>query len=317
MRYSSTPRMLNLVIFAALAVGFGFLGVYFGFLVTPFLWSGMHTTPIAVPEISVALSVMLGSLGVSGLIIAIFGLFNSIKSLLKKDDVYVLNSFNCYFALGYLLVAGLFLNATWLIRLTTTNFNPNIAVWFVIIVYIVAMIAIMIGTNVPLVRIYNEDESGKSIGDVLLRASFAGGLGVAIVFLVSLLITAIGGEAGAGKNVISVKFAVYGIIPLIGAILALVGRFLAKKESESKLSAGLLYGSLGVYGIAMMVCGIFSIIYNGDKDKFSLMTQTPYGHWNNWLDTTVLSFIFGGLVLIGGIVLVVVTFLPKKEKAKK
>ena len=322
MKYSSTPRLINTIVFTLLATGFGFLGIYFGFLVTPFLWDKIANPPVEVPYLSVALALMLGSVGIAGFVLSLLGLFHSIKSLAKgKDDVSVLKAFNCYFAIGYVLVAALLLNAVWLIRLTTTNFNDSISVVFVIIVYLIGVIAVMIATNIPLVKVYADDESGKSIGDVLSLASIAGGASVALVSLVSCLVTVAGGNGAPGQSVIATKFAVFGAIPLVGALVAFFGSFLGRKNPGSKASVSMLYGSLGVYGIGIMVCGLFSVLQNDSKkDKYSFMFQgksTNYGYWANWLDSTVLSFVVGGLIFLGAIALIVITFVPKKEKKAK
>ncbi|MCR5079381.1 MAG: hypothetical protein K6B65_05675 [Bacilli bacterium] len=316
MKYSSTPRLLNAVVFALLFVGFAVLALFFTFFYLPFLWSGLGSGPIenSLSDVSVALVAMIGSLGVAGAFISCIGLIRSIKALMNgKDDELVRRSFDCYFSLGYVLAAVLFLNATWLIRLTTANFG-DVSMGFVIAVYIIALILVLVGTNIPLVKIYEDDQEGKSMARVLLLASLSIGVGVAVSFLYAGIVTLALGAGISGQSTLLLKYFTLAIAPALGGIVAALGMFLSKKGND-KGSSIALYSSLGIYGLGIMYCGLLSVLFNNTtKDKFIFMEQTLSAHPTNWLVNTVLGFVIGGLILIGAIALVVITVMPKKDK---
>ena len=316
MKYSSTPRLINTLVFAVLAAGFGFLAVYFGFLVAPYLWKEIGVTAIEIPVISYGLAAMLSSVGFAGLILSIIGLVNSILSFMKRDDKYVLNGFNCYFALGYVLAVALILNASWLLPLTTSNFSGDVSMPFVAIVYVIGAVLVMVGTNIPLVKLYENDESGKTMGKILLLASIVIGVSIFITFAISLLFVLIYGAGKVGQINLIVKFLVYGLIPLLGACVAFFGLRASRKDDESKLPATLLYASLGIQSLGILAAGIFMCAYNTDE-KLSLVSQTKngsFGALDNWAGYAGLSFAVGGVILLGAIALIVITYLPKKEK---
>ena len=52
MKYSPSTRLINIIINAVLAAGFGFLGVWFAFLITPNLLTVQNSVVnIEIPEI--------------------------------------------------------------------------------------------------------------------------------------------------------------------------------------------------------------------------------------------------------------------------
>ena len=315
MKYSSTPRFINVVVFALLFAGFTTLGLFFTFFYLPFLWQALGSGPVnPLTDISVALVAMLGSLGIAGAVVSLLGLFRSAKSLTKtNDDELVRKSFDCYFALGYILAVALLLNATWLIRLTTVNFG-NVSMGFVVAVYVIALILVLVGTNIPLVKVYEDDQEAKGMGRVLLLASSSIGVAVGVTFLYAGIVTLALGGGLSGQSTFLLKYFTLAIAPCLGAILAGFGLVFSKKGA-SKKSSVLLYTSLAVYGLGIMYSGVLALLFNNtSKDKYIFMEQTLSAHPTNWLVNTVLGFVVGGLVLIGAIILVFVTLKPKKEK---
>lgn len=318
MKYSSTTRLLNIIVFALLTLGFGALAVYFGFMVAPFVWTGKGA-PVDIPDLSLALVLMLGCYGLAAATASVIGLINSVRSLLKSsDDKLVRKSFNSYFAVGYITSAAILLNAVWLYRLTTTNLKYD-NIGFIVTVYVIAFILVMVATNVPLVKLYGEEENASSSMIVLLQSSFASGFGIAVPFLACFIFAAANGSANAGYKVMVWKFATYAAIPCIGALVALVGVLLQNKADKAgsvkKSPAVLLYSSFGVYGLALIAAGIFSLVYRSTDSKFSLMNAKGVGSWTYWLDTSVMSFIVGGVIVIAAIALVVLTLVsPKRSK---
>lgn len=320
MKYSSTTRLLNIIMFALLTLGFGTLAVYFGFMVAPFVWTGKGA-PVKIPDLSLALVLLLGCYGLAAGCASLIGLFNSIRSFLKgNDDKLVRKSFNSYFAVGYITATAILLNAVWLYRLTTTNLKYD-GIAFIIVVYLIAFILAMVATNVPLVKLYGDEDNASSSLSVLLLSSFCTGLGIALPFLACLIFAGANGSTNAGYRVMVWKFLTYALIPCLGALIALAGLLLHKKAEKGgnakKAPAVLLYSSLGVYGLAIIAAGVFAVVYRATDDKYSLMNAKGVGSWANWLDTSITSFILGSLIIIAAAVLVTLTLAPMKKKTKR
>ena len=255
-RNYSTAKYVNLAIYLVLFAGFAALAIYFGFLVSPYLWVG--SAPIDLPEISTALSVMLGALGLAGAFISVYGLVNSVLAIVKNNDDHVIKSFAGYIAIGYVVCISLLLNAVWLYRLTSTNIGYS-EIAFVIVVYVIALIIALIATNVPLVKLFGEDEQTNRTMKVLVGSLGAVDLSVGIVFLACALafISRLGEVANS--YLILTKFSVYAAIPLVAFVLfaiayALIGKA-EKKGVEDKAGKGLFVTSLAINGGAIIVCG--------------------------------------------------------------
>lgn len=320
-KYSSTPRTINLIVFVLLTAGFAFLAVWFSFLTVPYVWTGVSHAPIDVDRenISLGLYAILGCLGIAGTIVSGLGLCRSVVAFRKNDDEAVRRTFDCYFSLGYVLAAALFLNAGWLILQTTKNFGSGVSIGFVVVVYIVALILVLVGTNIPLVKVHDADDDGVAIGRILLLASLAIGAAVAITMLYSALILSINGDGHKTHKVYLLKDLVLAIAPFIGCALASVG-LRASKKGQMLRSSLLLYMSLGVYGLGIIAAGILTYFTGVNKD----WNRSNIGSYlepkfaiSEYMTNSVLSFVFGSLIVVAACVLFAVTLRPKKEKAAR
>lgn len=318
MKYSSTPRLINTIIFGLLVIGFGFMAVYYGCLVNPFLWITAGSPLGDVPTSgSVALYEMFGAIGFAGLILSGYGFAISLKSMLKSnDDELVQRSFLTYIGLGYMFVAAFLLNATWLYRLTTTNFGYN-GVGFVIVIYILAAIILLIATNVPLVKILGEEEDGKKTMVLLSTTLFAVNFGLALSFF-GPWIRNLAAGAFSNSGLVNVKYLTFFLVPVVSACfatLSAIGYGKSLKSGEAKKSSAFfLEGAIAVDGIGMILAGVFSYLWR--EKKISLMASVggAAAKNNNWLDFTVMSIIIGSLLVIAAIVFVVLTVKPPKAK---
>lgn len=312
-KYSSTPRAINLVVFPILALGFGFLAVFFGFLLAPYV-TKIAVAPIEMDfNIAYALYAELGMLGLAGFVVTCLGFVRSILAYGKTDDESCRRCFDCYFSLGYVLAAGLFCNAGWLILLTTKNFG-NVSIGFVVAVFVIALILVLVGTNIPLVKVYEDDDDGVGMARILLTASVAIGLGVGVIFLYSALVNLIGNTGSGNKaSVYILKLFLLCIAPLVGCLLALLG-LRAHKKGNGKAASLSLYSSLGVYGLGMLLAGALLSVTDNYKvwNNTGSLMESKMGV-TSVLTNSVLSYIFGGIVVIAAIVLVAMTLNPKKK----
>ncbi len=316
MRYSSSTRLINVVLFGLLFAGFAFLGIWFGIIVAPYVVIGKGS-PLgeSMPSITLGLSVMLASIGIGAGLVALLGLVTSIRALLKQnDDQLVVRSFGCYIALGYVLAIIAFLNASWLYRLTTSNYGfTDIA--FGIIVFAILTIVLLIATNVPFVKIFGEDNTPSRSMRVITSAFAAANLGAAIPFGITYIVTK-GNGTFTNSSIYGLKLGMFTLIPLVAALLAIVAYLgYAKAEKAgtiSKVNGFLFEGSLAVMGIAIIVAGVFEQIYADSKVSFVGPNKS-----SSPADFPVMSYIVGGLIVLIALVLVYYTLFPNRIKIRE
>ncbi len=320
MKYSPSTRLINIIINAVLAVGFGFLGIWFSFLITPNLLTVQNSVVnIEIPEISVGLSAMLGSLGLAGMIVSLVGLAYSFMAFFRggNDDL-VRKTFSCYIALGYILAFFFLLNATWLYRLTSSNLGDN-DLGFIITVYVILAIITLIATNVPLLHMYGEGEHTNKIMHAITLAFVATDLAIAVTFGV-LCLANLGnlGTFAYSKDVL-MKAGILAAVPLAAALIGLIALFgYASAERHNvvkKLNSFLSAGVVGINGIAIIVAGLMGHLYyeNGVKN-ISFMAKLYGASYTSQIEFSVMSYIVGGLLVLLAIVLVYTTIVPPKKR---
>lgn len=320
MKYSSTVRLINTVIFALLLAGFASLGIYFGFVITPNLFYA-GTSGLSVPNISYALSADLGVLGIAGGIVSLVGLGFSVKSLVKgNDDKAVVSSFASYIAVGLTLVGFLFLNATWLYRLTSTNLGYS-DLAFVIIVYVIAMILILFASLVPLVRLFGDNDKYHTIMRILSGVLFAGTFATGIVFLPSYINVTSNVSSVSNGATVATQMLLGTIVPLVAAIVACVAFFLygksEKKGVVSKRDGFLFECALCLSGASIVLAGIMEYI-NQKADVAVSFIAPGVGQTNsNYVEFLVMSIIVGGVIILASIYFAYQTALGSKAKVVK
>ncbi len=320
MKYSPSTRLINIIINAVLAVGFGFLGIWFSFLITPNLLTVQNSVVnIEIPEISVGLSAMLGSLGLAGMLVSLVGLVYSFMAFFRGgNDGLVRKTFSCYIALGYILAFFFLLNATWLYRLTSSNLGDN-DLGFIITVYVILAIITLIATNVPLLHMYGEGEHTNKIMHAITLAFVATDLAIAVTFGV-LCLANLGnlGTFAYSKDVL-MKAGILAAVPLVAALIGLIALFgYASAERHNvvkKLNSFLSSGVVGINGIAIIVAGLMGHLYyeNGVKN-ISFMAKLYGASYTAQIEFSVMSYIVGGLLVLLAIVLVYTTIVPPKKR---
>ncbi len=312
-RSYSTMRPINAFLFFLLMAGFGALAIYFGFLLTPFIWNGKGAV-IELPDMSYALVLMLGAIGIAGFVISSYGFVVSILSIVKRNDNYTVKAFASYISIGYVLCIALLLNAVWLYRLTTTNYGYN-EFGFVITLYVIALIVLLIATNVPLVKLYGEEKNSGKTMRVITGAAAAINFGIALPFFLSYL-NAVNVGIFNYSSVVTMKFGIYALIAFIAFILSFSSFIVfgqADKKNEESVLGFSLFGvtSLADAG-ALITCGVFAQIYS-DK-KVSFMAKKIGEVFEYSTEFAIMSYIIGILLFIGVVFVVIYSLTPHKKK---
>ncbi|MBQ9457858.1 MAG: hypothetical protein IJU64_05070 [Bacilli bacterium] len=321
MKYSSTVRMVNVVLFALLMAGFTFLAVWFGFLVTPFQWIGGRGSPLAeFPTMGYGLSAMLGAFGLAGAIVSCIGLVSGVQSLVKNDDRPVVRCFGCYIAVGLLVAAFLFFNATWLYRLTSSNLGDD-DLGFIITVYVIAFILVSFATLVPLTKIFGDNEKFNSIMKILSVALCAADFSVALLFFLSYIqVVSYRDSVSYSANVMT-EFGLGALIPFLACLLAAAALFGYSKADKNgqvkKLNGYLFEGALCLNGVAIIVAGVLEQIFQSSSLRISLVAKGISQSNPTYTEFAVMSYIIGGLLVLASLYFAYQTSLGNKAKLVK
>ena len=318
MKYSFTIRLLNLLLFAALGVGFGFLGVYFGLIVSPNLWTGALPGGLKVPDMSLALALMLGALGLAGLTVCVFGLVKSVLAIVRRnDDEMVRSAFGCYISIGYVVAVFFLMNAVWLYRLLTTNLGFD-DIGFAIIIYVILLIVALIASSIPLVKMFGEGEGTNRVMRVISRSALAIDLGIFLPLLLAFFVMIANQDSISHASILITKFGTYWIAPFIACALAGVALFgyarADKAGTYNKLNGILFESAICVNGLGIILMGILNYVYW--DGPYALMAKSVASQLseNTAIEFTVVSSIVGGVMILLAALLVYLTLFPKKKE---
>ena len=319
MKYSSTIRLINVIVCALLAAGFGYLAIYFGFLIAPYLWVGKG--PIEpLPEMGLALPLMLGSFGLAGLLVSLYGLGNAVLSMIKeREDKLVVRTFGSYIAIGYLIAIFCLFNSVWLYRLTSSNLGFNDTA-FVIVVFAVLFLVALIVSNIPVLKLFGETEELNKVMMIVDGAVAAGTLSIGFLFGLCFLVY--NGSTGYSYKDITLRnMGVAALLLLIAGALscaAFVGYMMSAKKGTISKKNGLLFeGSLLFIGGSVIFAGIVEW-FSQSKDKLlvSFVGKTVQASNSNYLDFCVVAWIFGSLIILGALYLAFNTVKGGKKQAE-
>ena len=93
MKYSSTSRLVNAIVFPILFLAFGALGVYFSFFVSPTYLSPLGEAQKFAASNAYNFSLNFGMLGMAVMALACYGVVFAIKALSDKNDAAVEKTF--------------------------------------------------------------------------------------------------------------------------------------------------------------------------------------------------------------------------------
>ncbi len=319
MKYTSTSRTLSLMAHALIFAAFGVMGIWFGFFVVPQYLGGQpdywyRDSGLAFDNNGpFFLWFELAVIGLVFMIISAIGFIHALKSLKDiHDDEPAVKSFVALICEGWLAAIFFVLQAALLWDLTA---NGNIA--FVVVMALVIAIVLLIATNIPMVKIFDQRDQKP-----LLRAFMGAAALSMIVIALEGALGLIGAATWANQKVqVSYLLIVLIASSAIAAILAFFGWLIMGKnnsEKGTKVATYLTALALLVVGAGLMVYGIMDICYQYAPGSSTVpLTVHLYNKDMSFdLGFGIMGIVLGSLVLIGA--LVVAYFanheLPKAAK---
>lgn len=307
MKYTSTSRTLSTLAHIVIFLAFGFMGMWFGFFVVPqylggqadyfYRDSGLNFDSSGAYFLWLELAVI----GLAFMIISLLGAIEGIKSLQNPhDDEPAVRSFSALICEGWIAAIFFLMQAALLWDLTA---NGNLV--FVIIMALLIAIILLIATNIPMVKIFDQRDQTPLLRDFM-------GCGAIVAALIALEagISIIGASTYASQRVQIFHF-LYIMIATsaVTAILAFLGWLYLGKHSDDKglkISSYLTSGAVGASGIGLMVYGIFDIAYQyapGSSDVL-LKVHLYMKGLSFDLGFGIMAIVIGALLAIGALVLV-------------
>jgi hypothetical protein len=315
MKYSSSIRMINAVVFALIFVAFGCLGCYFSFFVCPdfFAPSGSSQANNFIGNTGYNFAASIWRPWLSGH--ADCGLrFCSFAQIdpSENDDKIVKASFLCYVAIGYVFCVFFFLNSVLLYRLIGKD---QIAWW--IIVSIILLIGSLIASNVPMMKMLEDSDSNIIL--TVLTATFAIvlfplGLTLGLTYLVTL-------GASTNVGVIRTELLVYLAITFVAFLLSLFAAIVFFKNYKKGVQTKLphLLADIGMIATSGLFFSSSSFEYVYRKTSSATYYNSLQGTSRAYagLDYVIMGYIVGSLLVIGAAVLLVSNLVGDKKPAPK
>jgi hypothetical protein len=315
MKYSSSIRMINAVVFALIFVAFGCLGCYFSFFVCPDFFdpSGSSQANNFIGNTGYNFGLQFGVLGLAVMLIAALGFVLSLKSIRQEnDDKIVKASFLCYVAIGYVFCVFFFLNSVLFYRLIGKD---QIAWW--IVVSVILLIGSLIASNVPMMKMLEDADSNIIL--TVLTATFAVVLfsfvlTMGITYLVTL-------RAQGNVGVIRAELLTYVLIAFGTFVLSLAAAIVFfknyKKGAQIKLPHLLAdFGMLLVSGL-FFGSSSYEYVYRVTSSKTYHVSLQGTDAIYAGLDYVIMGYIVGSLLAIGAVVLLISNLIGDKKPAAK
>ncbi len=300
MKYSNTSRSISVIFHALIVLAFGALGVYFGLAVAPCYFSNSRLETVEAPY---NLYSELGILGLTLCTISVYGLVNGIKALQnQKDDAPVIKSFNAFIAEGY--IAAIFCLLNGVLYFDAIRGGATKGLGFLIAAMIILFIGLMIATNIPMVKLYdNKDQT-----PLLISLGWAAG-----VFFIWAAIVTLGTLAGswsqgtvAWSHVINRQLLAFFIVYVVCAGLLISSAVLLKKGGDlSKKLSGYFTSLTGfLISLCFVADGVIGLCFGNASgtvkayhlEGIDLKLPTSGDAY------AIICLVIGGLLLIGSIV---------------
>jgi len=323
MKYSMTSRTLCVVFHAIIAAAMGLMGVWFGIFVVPeFL--GAHATQFYGDfgfdrNGAFLLWYELAVVGLSLFVISLLGLIDGIKSILdSRNDEPVVRSFNAFICDGW--VAAIFFALQGMLLWDLTANGSNVA--FVIVMALLIAIVLLIATNIPMVRLYDQRDQMPLLVDFM-------GTGALVTGIMGA--EALAAMIGASTWPLQKKEVIYLLSVIVVAsfvafALLLMAWLLSRnsKKSHKKAANGLTSGAMGVVGIGLAVYGILDIVWqyapgSGNKKSWPVhLYAKNVGVSTNGanpfdLGFGIMAIVLGALLVVGAMVVFMIINREKEE----
>lgn len=309
MKYQATSRILSVIFHGLIFAAFGALASYFAFFVLPFSFSGNPTRwSTNLFEAPYFLYFELAVIGLVMAILSAIGIYHAVKGIINpRDDESVVKALTWFIVEGWVAALFCFLQATLLFDLLNASSN-NLA--FVIIMSIVFTVAILIATNIPMVRLYD----GKKQDYLLSSITLGGVISVLAVALCSLL-TLIGNWSSAlgtqKYNWCNVMFTYLGVAMLIvGCILILA--YIALKKGKKAGSYLVSVATLVLGAQLIGYCVIDIVNYDNNYCHYNGMNNA----WNGY-GFSIMGIVIGSVVILASLYLFYASSQEKPAKINK
>lgn len=313
MKYANTSRSLSFLAHLLLVLLFGFLGIYFGCLVTPFFFVAAVDPIVPVIEGAYLLYLELSVLGWSLAILSAVGLWNAVKALKNpRDDEPVVKSFTLLISEGWIASLFFLLQACLFFDLTGRNSAADNRV-FVIIASLLITIGLLIATNIPMVKLYDGKDQKP-----LVRSFVGAGLVVTGATFVESAVTLVGLLSNQTMTPsLREKFMwllVAIVVPsFIAALLLCLGYFVFFKKN-AKLASLLAGFAFVAIALGLVAFGVLNIVWYESNvalnaiGKDSAFAFKPYGY-----GFAVMNFVVAAFTCALSVILMS-TGLSKKAK---
>lgn len=313
MKYTSTSRIVNLVISSVIFAAFGALGCFFSFWVSPGFFVSLGDWSMKFnASYPWNLSMLLGGLGLSIAILAGYAIYLSIMALRGNNDDDVRKVFLTYVAMGYVIAFWCFLNAAVFYRVIGGN---QFGFW--IVVFIILMIGALIASNVPMTKML-EDKDPNIIQGIISASIAVASIGYLLNAAPTLFVTI--SQTGNYGRLIA-QLATYSGLDLLVLCLSGGATFLFYKAhkdgKECKIAEILSPASIIAIGLGFMASSTFEYFYNGKR--FASLNTVGFESSMSKLisaDYVVMGYIVGSLLILAGAGLLVSLFLPEKKANK-
>ena len=233
-----TSRTLCVVFHAIIVAAMGLMGIWFGIFVVPeFLGSNpqqFYGNFGFDRNGAFFLWYELAVVGLSLFVISLLGLIDGIKSILdSRNDEPVVRSFNAFICDGW--VAAIFFALQGMLLWDLTANGSNVA--FVIVMALLIAIVLLIATNIPMVRLYDQRDQMPLLVDFMGTGALVTG-----VMGVEALVAMLGASTWANqRGEVTNLLAVIVVASFIAFALLLVAWLLSRnsKKNSKKVANGL------------------------------------------------------------------------------
>lgn len=307
MKYTSTSRTLSLLAHAIIFLAFGFMGIWFGFFVVPQYLGGTPDYFYRDSGLSFDtngaffLWFELAVIGLAFMAISLLGFLQALKSLKDiHNDEPAVRSFSALICEGWIAAIFFLLQAALLWDLTA---NGNLV--FLIIMALLIAIILLIATNIPMVKIFDQRDQLP-----LLRDFMGSGALVTLIMGVEAVLGLIGAATWANQKtqIFNLLYVII-IASFVAAILSFLGWLMLGKNKNDKglkLSSFLSAGAIAAVGAGLLVYGILDIVYQYAPGSSSV--TLPVHLYNKDLSFDlgfgIMGIVLGSLLLIGAIVVI-------------
>ncbi len=317
MKYTNTSRLLSTIFHAIIFLGFGALGVYFGLAVAPCYMSGSATSldTIIAPY---NLYSELGIVGLSLATISMYGFIYGYKALQNpRDDAPVIKAFNAFIAEGF--IAGIFCLANGVIYFDAIRGGSEKGLGFLIAAMIILFIGLMIATNIPMVKLYDNKDQTPLLSSMCMAAAVFFGWAT-IVTLGSLIGSWVRGVE-SWSHVINNQLLAFMIVYAVNTVLLVLSSLFLKKGGDLQKKLAGYFTSLVIFLISLcyIADGIIGLVYGNASGsvKNVHLEGIDFAIPKSGDAYAIICLVVGGLLLIGSIVFVGMHSTGKlKKKAK-